>query len=125
MAGTSPFLLGQLIKRTAVFCVRTILVRLYTYRRPAIRHTSDFRKPPGGAKITLSTFMDSETISTLKTVCTAGRACEGYNGDQNRRLEDLADMGLLVVSQAPSLIRKRRAYEPTQKGWELYKQVAS
>ena len=27
--------------------------------------------------------MDTETISTLKTVCTAGRAASGYNGDCN------------------------------------------
>ena len=66
--------------------------------------------------------MDSETISTLKTVCAAGRAREGYNDDSNRRLEQLADMGLLVVSQAPIMLR-RRLYKPTEEGWRFYERV--
>ena len=67
--------------------------------------------------------MDWETISTLKTVCAAGRAREGFNEDSNRRLEQLADMGLLIVSQAPTSKLRRRLYKPTEKGWRVYESV--
>ena len=66
--------------------------------------------------------MDSETISTLKTVCTAGSAREGFNGESNERLEKLADLGLLVVAYAPSLVARSRTYRPTARGWEKFKQ---
>ena len=67
--------------------------------------------------------MDSEIISTLKTVCTAGSAREGFNGESNDRLEKLADLGLLVVAYAPGLMARRRTYQPTTKGWEKFKQI--
>jgi hypothetical protein len=67
--------------------------------------------------------MDDETISTFHTVCTAGYACEGFNGETNEQLKQLADVGLLVVSQAPSLLARRSAYTPTNKGWELFKRL--
>jgi len=62
--------------------------------------------------------MDSETTSTLKTVCTAGCASEGFNGETNDRLSQLTDMGLLVVAYAPGLLA-RRFYKPTEKGRAL------
>ena len=67
--------------------------------------------------------MDEETISTFNTVCTAGYACEGFNGETNERLRQLADVGLLVVSQAPSFLTRRPAYTPTNQGWELFKRL--
>jgi len=67
--------------------------------------------------------MDEETISTFNTVCTAGYACEGFNGKTNEQLKQLADVGLLVVAQAPSLLARRSAYTPTNKGWELFKRL--
>ena len=67
--------------------------------------------------------MEPENISTLKTVCAAGEAREGYNERVNQQLEQLADLGLLVVSQAPVMVR-RRHYKPTEKGWQLYSKVA-
>jgi len=70
----------------------------------------------------LPRFMNSEILSTLKTVCTAGHAREGYDCNSNDQLEQLADMGLLVVSHAPRMLQ-RRAYRPTEKGWEMYKQI--
>lgn len=73
----------------------------------------------------IETCMDSKLISTLKTVRAAGHAREGFNGDSNEQLRSLADVGLLVVSQAPGLIEhRRRTYKPTQKGWALYKEMA-
>ena len=62
-------------------------------------------------------------ISTLKTVCTAGRAREGFNGDSNEQLKQLADVGLLVVAYAPSVLAARKEYKPTEKGWQLFKQL--
>jgi hypothetical protein len=41
--------------------------------------------------------MDPKLLSTLKTVCAAGHATEGYDGAANERLRRLKDMGLLVV----------------------------
>lgn len=67
--------------------------------------------------------MDDESISTLNTVCTAGQACEGFNGDTNERLQHLADVGLLVVAYAPDLLAHRPIYRPTSKGWELFKRL--
>ncbi|HLG97761.1 MAG TPA: hypothetical protein VKX49_15715 [Bryobacteraceae bacterium] len=67
--------------------------------------------------------MDSNRISTLKTVCVAGEAREGFNGDVNQQLEQLADMGLLVVSHSPAMLL-RRIYKPTEKGLHLYRQVS-
>ena len=67
--------------------------------------------------------MDSETASTLKTVCVAGRACEGFNGEANERLNQLTDMGLLVVAYTPGLLTERRVYRPTEKGRALWKQL--
>jgi hypothetical protein len=67
--------------------------------------------------------MDAETASTLKTVCVAGHAREGYNGEVNERLDQLTDMGLLVVGYAPGLLAQRRAYQPTEKGRAVWKQL--
>ena len=67
--------------------------------------------------------MDHEAISTLNTVCTAGHAREGFNGETNERLRHLADVGLLVVACAPDFLTHRPVYKPTHKGWELFKQL--
>ncbi len=67
--------------------------------------------------------MDDESISTLSTVCAAGSACEGFNGETNERLKHLADVGLLVVAYAPDLLQNRPVYRPTLKGWELFKRL--
>ncbi|MGB6946926.1 MAG: hypothetical protein WBE37_31305 [Bryobacteraceae bacterium] len=73
--------------------------------------------------------MDAETISTLKTVCTAGGASSGFNGDSNARLEQLAEDGFLVVvnlvkAKGPSSTQKSRAYKPTEKGQEMFRKLA-
>jgi hypothetical protein len=67
--------------------------------------------------------MDAETTSTFKTVCAAGSASEGFNGDSNERLEHLTDMGLLVVAYAPGLLAQRRKYKPSTEGLALYEQL--
>lgn len=67
--------------------------------------------------------MDAETISTLQIVCTAGSASEGFNGESNEQLQKLTDVGLLVVAYAPSLLANRKTYKPTEKGWEVFKQL--
>jgi hypothetical protein len=69
--------------------------------------------------------MDAETISTLKTVCTAGRASSGFNGDCNARLESLVDEGLLVGITATKAKGPRRAYTPTEKGKQMVKTLAA
>lgn len=69
--------------------------------------------------------MDTETISTLKTVCTAGRAIAGYNGDCNDRLEQLVDSGLLDAKGVSSSFGPQRCYTPTAKGRELVRQLAA
>ena len=69
--------------------------------------------------------MDEETISTFNTVCTAGYACEGFNGETNEQLKQLADVGLLVVAYAPKFLSHRPAYTPTNKGWELFKRLVN
>jgi hypothetical protein len=67
--------------------------------------------------------MDDETLSTLNTVCAAGRAGEGFNGNTNEQLRQLADLGLLVVAYAPGFLTERRVYTPTTKGWDLFKRL--
>jgi hypothetical protein len=69
--------------------------------------------------------MDAETITTLKIVCTAGRASAGFNGDSNDRLEQLANDGLLVAVNVSKPKGPRRAYRPTEKGKEMVRQLAS
>jgi len=67
--------------------------------------------------------MDSETLNLLKTVCVAGRAGAGFDGQTNARLEDLAQSGLLQETTNPpgSPMSKppRRSYRPTEKGRAL------
>lgn len=60
--------------------------------------------------------MDSESVSTLRTVCAAGCAREGFNEETNERLDQLSGLGLLVVAYAPGLLSHRRTYQPTAKG---------
>jgi len=67
--------------------------------------------------------MDAETISTLKTVCTAGRASSGFNGDCNARLEQLVAEGFLVVVNVARAKGPRSAYKPSEKGQELFRQL--
>jgi hypothetical protein len=73
--------------------------------------------------------MDAETISTLKTVCTAGRASSGFNGDCNARLEQLVEDGFLVVvsvakAKGPGFSVKSSAYTPSEKGRELFRRLS-
>ena len=51
-------------------------------------------------------------MSVLQTVCAAGGARAGFNGDANARLEQLVEEGLLDVANAPH----RSFYRPTKKG---------
>lgn len=69
--------------------------------------------------------MDAETISTLRTVCTAGRASSGYNGDCNDRLEKLAEEGFLVAVSVTKTKGPSRAYKPTEKGKEAVRKLAA
>jgi hypothetical protein len=69
--------------------------------------------------------MDAETISALKTVCTAGGASAGFNGDSNARLEQLADDGLLVRVNVPKTKSPRHAYKPTEKAKDLVRKMAA
>jgi hypothetical protein len=68
-------------------------------------------------------FMNNDTISTLKTVCTAGRASAGYNGDCNDQLEQLVDSGLLDAAGEATAFGPQRCYTPTAKGHELIRQL--
>ena len=68
--------------------------------------------------------MDAETISTLKTVCTAGRASSGFNGDCNARLEQLVADGFLVVVSVAKAKNPSRAYKPTEKGKEMFRKFS-
>jgi hypothetical protein len=68
--------------------------------------------------------MDAETISTLRTVCTAGRASSGYNGDCNARLEKLVEDGFLVVVDVAKAKGPRSAYKPTEKGQEMFRRLS-
>jgi hypothetical protein len=68
--------------------------------------------------------MNTETIATLKTVCTAGRASAGYNGDCNDQLEQLVDSGLLDAAGDATSFGPQRSYTPTEKGRELVRQLA-
>ena len=58
--------------------------------------------------------MDTETMSLLQTVCAAGGARAGFNGESNDRLEQLVKEGLLVL--ATPLDAQRSFYRPTKKG---------
>jgi hypothetical protein len=58
--------------------------------------------------------MDTETLSLLQTVCAAGGARAGFNGESNDRLEQLVKEGLLDV--AIPLNAHRSFYRPTKKG---------
>jgi hypothetical protein len=69
--------------------------------------------------------MNHETISTLKTVCTAGRASAGYNGDCNDQLEQLVDNGLLDATGEATAFGPQRCYTPTAKGHELVRQLSA
>lgn len=68
--------------------------------------------------------MTRETISTLKTVCTAGRASAGFNGDCNAQLEQLVDNGLLDAAGVATAFGPQRCYTPTAKGRELVRQLS-
>jgi hypothetical protein len=68
--------------------------------------------------------MDAEMIATLKTVCTAGHASSGFNGDCNARLEQLVEDGLLVVVNVAKAKGPRSAYKPSEKGQELFRQLS-
>ena len=67
--------------------------------------------------------MKPETISTLKTVCTAGRASAGFNGDLNAQLENLVDDGLLTAAGVSTAFGPQRCYTPTAKGRELVREL--
>jgi hypothetical protein len=69
--------------------------------------------------------MDAETISTLKTVCTAGHASSGFNGDSNAQLEQLVQDGFLAEVIAAKPKGPRRAYKPTEKGKEVVRKLAA
>lgn len=64
--------------------------------------------------------MDEDMLSLLKTVCVAGRARSGFNGNANERLDKLVEEGLLdTVSTASSDVKvkvPRRYYRPTEQG---------
>jgi len=68
--------------------------------------------------------MTSETIATLKTVCTAGRASAGYNDECNAQLEQLVDNGLLSAAGVSTAFGPQRCYTPTAKGRELVRKLA-
>jgi hypothetical protein len=68
--------------------------------------------------------MNTETIATLKTVCTAGRASAGFNGDCNDQLEELVDSGLLDAAGEVTAFGPQRCYTPTAKGREVVRQLA-
>jgi hypothetical protein len=67
--------------------------------------------------------MDTATLATLKTVCIAGRASEGFNAESNAQLKELADEGLLTEANENAKPARRRSYKPTQKGRELVRQI--
>jgi hypothetical protein len=67
--------------------------------------------------------MDKETINTLKTVCTAGCATEGYNGDCNDRLDQLVESGYLVIESEATPLGPGRSYAPSAKGRELFREL--
>jgi hypothetical protein len=58
--------------------------------------------------------MDTETMSLLQTVCAAGGARAGFNGESNDRLEQLVQEGLLDLTSPPNA--HRSFYRPTKKG---------
>jgi len=71
--------------------------------------------------------MDDDTLSLLKTVCAAGRAREGYDGNANERLDKLVEQGLLdVVNAAAPASSKipRRHYQPTEQGRAMLRQLS-
>ncbi len=60
--------------------------------------------------------MDDETINLLKTVCVAGGARSGFNGDSNARLEQLVEVGLLVVEKVdPGTNDRQFLYRSTRR----------
>jgi hypothetical protein len=65
--------------------------------------------------------MDNEAMSLLQTVCAAGGARAGFNGDANARLEQLVKEGLLDV--ASPLNAHRSFYRPTKKGVTMVKNL--
>jgi hypothetical protein len=71
--------------------------------------------------------MDDDTSSLFKTVCVAGCASPGFNGDSNARLDQLVDAGLLNVAnpqtEAPKTELPRRYYRPSEMGISLYRQM--
>jgi hypothetical protein len=71
--------------------------------------------------------MDDDTLNLLKTVCAAGRARAGYDGNSNDRLEKLVDEGLLAVVSAAGSGGASRAprisYQPTEQGRAMLRQL--
>lgn len=70
--------------------------------------------------------MDDDTLSLLKTVCAAGRAREGYDGNANARLATLVEEGMLdVVNAAAPASSKipRRYYQPTEQGRAMLRRL--
>lgn len=69
--------------------------------------------------------MDPETISTLKTICIAGHANSGFNGDCNAQLEELAKDGLIEAIDFPKRKGPGRSYKATDKGRELVRYLSA
>lgn len=72
--------------------------------------------------------MDSDSISLLKTVCVAGHARPGYDGDSNARLDKLVDEGLLAIvnnaAAGTSSKTPRKHYQPTEQGRAILRQLS-
>ena len=67
--------------------------------------------------------MDNETMNLLQTVCAAGGARAAFNCDQNARLEQLVEDGLLDIANSPNT--PRPLYRPTKKGVTMVAQASA
>ena len=72
--------------------------------------------------------MDEDTLSLLKTVCAAGHARAGFDGNSNARLDQLVEDGMLDLVNAPGSSSKsktpRRYYQPTEQARVMLRKLS-
>jgi hypothetical protein len=72
--------------------------------------------------------MDAETINLLKTICVAGGVRPAFDGTSNARLEQLANIGLIVSLESPTdkatKRSPRRFYRPTELGRAVFRKLS-
>ena len=73
------------------------------------------------------THLDEESINLLRTICVAGSARPGFDGNSNARLEELNKAGLVDSlenpAHQPTKGKPQRLYRPTEMGRAMLRKL--